>query len=94
MSKISFLLGAAAGYVLGARAGRQRYEQIRSGAAKAEGAAVKAEETQPQISASERAILERLQARRQEIEARQREIDAGMFLPCCSRPLSDLVIER
>lgn len=25
---------------------------------------------------------------------RQREIDAGMFLPCCSRPLSDLVIER
>ena len=35
MSKISFLLGAAAGYVLGARAGRQRYEQIRSGAAKA-----------------------------------------------------------
>lgn len=30
---------------------------------------------EPQISASERAILERLQARRQEIEARQREID-------------------
>lgn len=25
---------------------------------------------------------------------RQREIDAGMFLPCCSRPLSDLVIDR
>lgn len=25
---------------------------------------------------------------------RQREIDAGLFLPCCSRPLSDLVIER
>jgi len=25
---------------------------------------------------------------------RQREIDAGMFLPCCSKPLSDLVIER
>ncbi|KRE39482.1 hypothetical protein ASG73_03985 [Janibacter sp. Soil728] len=32
MSKISFLLGAGAGYVLGARAGRKRYEQIRSGA--------------------------------------------------------------
>lgn len=31
MSKFSFLLGAAAGYVLGARAGRQRYEQIKSG---------------------------------------------------------------
>lgn len=28
MKKLSFVLGAAAGYVLGARAGRQRYEQI------------------------------------------------------------------
>jgi ferredoxin-NADP reductase len=25
---------------------------------------------------------------------RKREIDAGMFLPCCSRPLSDLIVER
>lgn len=25
---------------------------------------------------------------------RQREIDQGMFLPCCSKPLSDLVIEK
>lgn len=25
---------------------------------------------------------------------RQREIDAGFFLPCCSRPLTDLTIER
>lgn len=32
MAKLSFLVGAAAGYVLGARAGRERYEQIRSGA--------------------------------------------------------------
>ena len=39
------------------------------------GTPVKVEEGQPQVSASERAILERLQARRQEIEARQREID-------------------
>ena len=37
------------------------------------GTPIKIEE--PQISPSERAILERLQARRQEIEARQREID-------------------
>ena len=36
---------------------------------------VKVDEAQPQVSASKRAILERLQARRQEIEARQREID-------------------
>ncbi|MGL5866643.1 MAG: protoporphyrinogen oxidase [Dermatophilaceae bacterium] len=27
--KVSFIAGAAVGYVLGARAGRQRYEQIR-----------------------------------------------------------------
>lgn len=25
---------------------------------------------------------------------RQREIDAGMILPCCSKPLSDVVLER
>lgn len=25
---------------------------------------------------------------------RQKEIDAGMFLPYCSKPLSDLVIDR
>lgn len=42
---------------------------------KLEGTPVKMDETQPQVSASERAILERLQARRQEIESRQREID-------------------
>lgn len=29
MAKISFLVGAAAGYVLGARAGKQRYAQIK-----------------------------------------------------------------
>lgn len=32
MSKISFLAGVGVGYVLGARAGRQRFEQIKSGA--------------------------------------------------------------
>ena len=32
MSKISFLAGIGVGYVLGARAGRNRYEQIKSGA--------------------------------------------------------------
>jgi flagellar motility protein MotE (MotC chaperone) len=42
---------------------------------KPEGTPVKMDEAQSQVSASERAILERLQSRRQEIEARQREID-------------------
>ena len=32
--KLIFVAGAAAGYVLGSRAGHQRYEQIASGASK------------------------------------------------------------
>ena len=32
MSKLKFLAGVGVGYVLGSRAGHQRYEQIRSGA--------------------------------------------------------------
>ncbi len=42
---------------------------------KPEGIVIHPEENQNPVSASERAILERLQARRQELEARQREID-------------------
>ncbi|MGY0573001.1 MotE family protein [Bradyrhizobium sp. RDM12] len=42
---------------------------------KPEGTPINMDEAQPQVSASERAVLERLQARRQEIESRQREID-------------------
>ena len=42
--------------------------------AKPEGTVVYPDQTQP-VSASERAILERLQSRRQELEARAREID-------------------
>jgi hypothetical protein len=34
MKKLPLLAAAAAGYVLGSRAGRQRYEQIKSGARK------------------------------------------------------------
>jgi hypothetical protein len=34
MGKLSFLAGMAAGYVLGAKAGQKRYDQIRGGAAK------------------------------------------------------------
>lgn len=40
-----------------------------------EGTVIHPEEKSEQVSPSERAILERLQARRQELEARQREID-------------------
>jgi hypothetical protein len=37
MSKLTLLTAAAAGYVLGARAGRERYEQIAAGARKVAG---------------------------------------------------------
>jgi hypothetical protein len=37
MKKIPLLAAAAVGYVLGTRAGRERYEQIRSGARKLAG---------------------------------------------------------
>jgi len=37
MSKTTLLLGAGIGYVLGTRAGRQRYEQIKSAASAAWG---------------------------------------------------------
>ena len=37
MSKLTLLTAAAAGYVLGARAGRERYEQIAAGARKVGG---------------------------------------------------------
>ncbi|MCQ8770012.1 YtxH domain-containing protein [Streptomyces telluris] len=30
--RLTFMIGAAVGYVLGARAGRERYEQLRKGA--------------------------------------------------------------
>jgi hypothetical protein len=34
MKKLVFLVGVAVGYVLGSRAGRERYEQIKTGATK------------------------------------------------------------
>ncbi len=42
---------------------------------KPDGVVLHPEESQQPVSAAERAILERLQARRQELEARQREVD-------------------
>jgi flagellar motility protein MotE (MotC chaperone) len=42
---------------------------------KPEGVIMRADENQPSVSPSEKALLERLQSRRQELEARAREID-------------------
>jgi hypothetical protein len=47
MGKLSFFAGAAVGYVLGAKAGQKRYEQIKGGANKAKGGATKAWSSEP-----------------------------------------------
>ena len=57
MKKLTLLAGVAVGYVLGTRAGRERYEQIKSGASrlaqnpKVQAAAGKAQETVSQQAA-------------------------------------------
>ena len=56
MSKLTLLTAAAAGYVLGARAGRERYEQIAAGARKvARNPRVQAAKQQAQDVAAEKA---------------------------------------
>ncbi|MBM6544645.1 protoporphyrinogen oxidase [Janibacter sp. YIM B02568] len=51
MAKLSFLLGASVGYVLGARAGTERYAQIKSGA----GQLWRSQPVQQQVSAARHA---------------------------------------
>lgn len=56
MSKLTLLTAAAAGYVLGARAGRERYEQIAAGARKvARNPKVQSAKQQTQSVAAEKA---------------------------------------
>ncbi len=56
MSKLTLLTAAAVGYVLGARAGRERYEQIAAGARKVAGnPRVQAAKQQAQDVAAEKA---------------------------------------
>ena len=56
MSKLTLITAAAAGYVLGARAGRQRYEQIAAGARKvARNPRVQAAKQQAQGAVAEQA---------------------------------------
>ncbi|GAA1166101.1 hypothetical protein [Nocardioides aquiterrae] len=55
-SKSSLLVGFAAGYVLGSRAGRERYEQIKAGATKvAQNPKVQAAADRAQDAVSEQA---------------------------------------
>jgi Flp pilus assembly protein TadD len=56
MSKLTMLTAAAAGYVLGARAGRERYEQIAAGARSvARNPKVQSARKQTQAAAAEKA---------------------------------------
>ena len=56
MSKLTLLTAAAAGYVLGARAGRERYEQIAAGARTiARNPKVQSAKQQTQSAAAEKA---------------------------------------
>ena len=58
MGKITLLAGGAIGYVLGSRAGRQRYEQIKSQAQTLwQNPKVQAKKTQAQQFAKEKAPL-------------------------------------
>lgn len=63
--KLSFLVGAAVGYTLGARAGRERYEQIVSAASKLRGS---------QTVQSTAGVL---QAQVDELAGRVRQVVAG-----------------
>lgn len=56
MKKLTLLTGFAAGYVLGARAGRERYEQIKAGATRfAQNPQVRAAATKAQDTVAEQA---------------------------------------
>ena len=61
--KLKMLIGLGAGYVLGARAGRERYEQIVSGAkGVSRNPKVRAKAEQARVLAEEKAGLDRLSA--------------------------------
>ncbi|NLA55453.1 MAG: hypothetical protein GX859_04015 [Corynebacterium humireducens] len=53
---IQFVIGAAAGYVLGTRAGRRRFEQIKKGYT----AAVNSPVTKKAVDATRKAVADRL----------------------------------
>lgn len=53
---IQFVIGAAAGYVLGTKAGRQRFEQIKKGYT----AAVNSPVTKKAVNATRKAVADRL----------------------------------
>jgi hypothetical protein len=58
MKKLTLIAGVAIGYVLGSRAGRERYEQIKSGAGKvAQNPTVRAAAGKAQVAAGHQAAV-------------------------------------
>ncbi len=70
---IQFVIGAAAGYVFGTKAGRKRYEQIKKGYQ----TAINSPVTKQAITVTRRAIANKLdpQPRMKEVKNRRRDTD-------------------
>ena len=70
---IQFVIGAAAGYVFGTKAGRRRYEQIKKGYQ----VAINSPATKQILTATRRVIAEKLdpQPRMKEVKNRKRTND-------------------
>ena len=76
---IQLVIGAAAGYVLGTRAGRRRFEQIKKGYE----TAVNSPVTQSAVNATRKAIADRLdpQPRMKEVKNLKREDGSEVLEP-------------
>lgn len=76
---IQFVIGAAAGYVLGTKAGRKRFEQIKKGYA----TAVNSPATKSAVNATRKAIADRLdpQPRMKEVKNLKRDDGSGVLEP-------------
>ncbi|CAB0654859.1 hypothetical protein CIP107561_01542 [Corynebacterium diphtheriae] len=76
---IQFVVGAAAGYVFGTKAGRRRYDQIKKGYQ----AAVSSPVTHKAVSATRKAIANKLdpQPRMKEVKNLRRNDDSVILEP-------------
>lgn len=76
---IQFVIGAAAGYVLGTKAGRRRFEQIKKGYQ----TAVNSPVTKSAVSATRKALADRLdpQPRMKEVKNLRRNDDSTVLEP-------------
>lgn len=76
---IQFVIGAAAGYVLGTKAGRKRFEQIKKGYS----TAINSPVTKSAINASRKAIADRLdpQPRMKEVKNLKRADGSAVLEP-------------